>query len=47
MQAFVSACFFLSAWKKSFRQLFAVPVLAVVGGVSATLVGLLGTGGAS
>jgi len=41
------ACCFLSAWKKPFRHLFAVPVLAVVGGVSATLVGLLGAGGGS
>jgi len=41
------ACCFLSAWKKPFRHLFAVPVLAVVGGVSATLVGLLGAGGLS
>jgi hypothetical protein len=40
-------CCFLSAWRKPFRHLFAVPVLAVVGGVTATLAALLGAGGAS
>jgi hypothetical protein len=40
------ACCFLSAWRKPFRHLFAVPVLGVVGGVTATLVGLLVTGSA-
>lgn len=40
-------CCFLSAWRKSFRHLFAVPVGGVVGGVTTTLIALLATGGAS
>ena len=40
-------CCFLSAWRKPFRHLFAVPVVAVMGGVTLTLATLLGAGGAS
>lgn len=40
-------CCFLSAWRKPFRHLFAVPVVGVVVGVSATLVALLRAGGGS
>jgi hypothetical protein len=35
------ACCFLTAWRKPFRHLFAVPVGGVLAGVVATLVGLL------
>jgi hypothetical protein len=35
-------CCFLSAWRKGFRHLFAVPVTAVLAGVSLTLIGLAG-----
>jgi hypothetical protein len=40
-------CCFLSAWRKPFRHLFALPVVSVVGGVTATLAALLGAGGAA
>jgi hypothetical protein len=40
-------CCFLSAWRKPFRHLFAVPVVGVVGGVTVTLAALLGAGGGS
>ena len=34
------ACCFLTAWRRPFRHLFFVPVLSVLVGVVATLVGL-------
>lgn len=37
-------CCFLSAWRKGFRHLFAVPVTAVLAGVCLTLAGLAGGG---
>lgn len=40
------ACCFLSAWRKPFRHLFAVPVTGVFTGIVATLGGLV-AGGAS
>jgi hypothetical protein len=45
--ATMPTCCFLSAWRKPFRHLFAVPVVAVVGGVTVTLAALLGAGAAS
>ncbi len=40
-------CCFLSAWRKPFRHLFALPVVSVVTGVTLTLAALLGAGGSS
>lgn len=34
-------CCFLAAWRPSFRHLFAVPVLGVLTGIAATLVGVV------